>query len=275
MPRRPDAARKRPARPTRERRETTDPDTVEAFAAGQTRKRVLAVVGIAAVLAAATTSAPSPTANVTSQRHRTFASAPTTAEALLLANWERGAEWRDWFLSPERVVTLEAAQPEAMQTRVQAELAALKDRRERRLSTPLINPPRAGDSDPIALTMARVADSAALLRRIMELHYPRILRQYAPIRALLRGDSGLVTRDRVRLLRDAGVPARDLSQVGLQRVAHFREIWLELPAPLRERGQRSPELDYGLERLGVLERQEFSRPAASPVGGQSESSSAP
>ncbi len=204
-----------------------------------------------------------------------FASAPTTAEALLLANWERGAEWRDWFLSPERVVTLEAAQPEAMQTRVQAELAALKDRRERRLSTPLINPPRAGDSDPIALTMARVADSAALLRRIMELHYPRILRQYTPIRALLRGDSGLVTRDRVRLLRDAGVPARDLSQVGLQRVAHFREIWLELPVPLRERGQRSPELDYGLERLGVLERQEFSRPAASPVGGQSESSSAP
>lgn len=183
-----------------------------------------------------------------------FASSPTTAEALLLANWERGAEWRDWFLGPERVETLETARPEDMQTRVQAELASLAARRERRLSTPLINPPKAGDRDPVALAMAQVADSAALLRRIMELHYPRIIRQYAPVRALLRGESGLVTRDRVRLLRDEGVPARDMARIGLERVAQLREVWLELPAALRERGQRSPELDYGLERLADLER---------------------
>jgi len=184
-----------------------------------------------------------------------FASTPTTPEAELLANWDRGAEWRDWFVTDRRVDRIEAADPADMEVAVQAELTALVARRERQLLSPLINPPRAGDAAPTAVAMSRVADSAALLRRVLELHYPRIVRQHAPVRAMLAGQAGLMTRDRVRLLRDEGVAASGMPAIGLERAQRLSNVWLALPESLREQGQRAPEIDYSLERLSRLQRQ--------------------
>jgi len=184
-----------------------------------------------------------------------FASSPTTPEAQMLSNWDQGAEWRDWFVTGRGVERLEAVDGSELQVAVQAALAALSARRERQLTAPLINPPRAEEEDPMALAMAGVSESAALLRRVLELHYPRIIRQYAPVRAMLGGEQGLVTRDRIRFMRDSGVPAAQMARIGLERVERFRNAWLALPAELRERGQRAPELDYARERLARLRRQ--------------------
>lgn len=184
-----------------------------------------------------------------------FASAPTVPEARLVANWNRGAEWRDWFVTGQRVTEIEAADPATIEVAVQAELAALAARRERQLTAPLINPPRSGDSDPLVQAMARVSDTAALLRRVLELHYPRIIRQYAPVRTLVAGESGLMSRDRVRLMRDEGVPAIRMPGLGRERLDRLRAVWLDLPVALREQGQRAPELDFSLERLAELRGQ--------------------
>lgn len=183
-----------------------------------------------------------------------FTSTPTTPEAEMLANWDSGAEWRDWFVTERRVARIESADPGDMELAVQAELADIVGQRERQLLAPLINPPRAGDEDPLVTAMARVADSAALLRRVLELHYPRIIRQHAPVRALLTGEQGLITRDRVRLLRDAGTAASRMPELGLERAERLLNTWLELPEALREQGQRPPEVDYSLERLSALQR---------------------
>jgi hypothetical protein len=183
-----------------------------------------------------------------------FASAPTTPEAQLAANWGAGAEWRDWFVTGRRVERLEAVDGSALETEVQARLAALSARRERQLSAPLINPARAGESESLALAMARASDSAALIRRSLELHYPRIIRQHAAVRAMLAGEAGLVTRDRVRLMRESGVPVARMPQLGLDRVDQLTRAWLALPEALREQGQRAPEVDYALERLAALKR---------------------
>lgn len=184
-----------------------------------------------------------------------FTSTPTTPEAQLIANWDQGAEWRDWFVTGQRVAHIETADAADMETAVQAELAELVAQRERQLVAPLINPPRMGDSDPVVMAMARAADSAALLRRVLELHYPRIIRQHAPVRALLAGEAGLITRDRVRLLRDSGVSASRMPELGLERVDRFTSAWRALPTSLRELGQRAPEVDYSLERLDDLHQQ--------------------
>lgn len=183
-----------------------------------------------------------------------FVSAPTTPEALLLANWDRGAEWRDWFVTGQGTRLIEAADAEAMETAVRATLAELAQRRERQLYSPLINPPRAGRQDALADAMSRVADTAALLRRVLELHYPRIIRQHAPVRAMLVGEEGLITRDRVRQLRERGHSALEVPQRGLERAVRFEELWQTLPAALREGGQSPPEIDYALENFRLLQR---------------------
>lgn len=184
-----------------------------------------------------------------------FTSTPTTPEAELLSNWDQGAEWRDWFVTGRHIDRIQAANPAAMEVAVQAELADLVARRERQLVSPLINPPRAGDADAVVAAMSRVADTAAQLRRVVELHYPRIIRQHAPVRAMLAGQAGLITRDRVRLLRDEGVAAGRMPALGLERAQRLRNAWLELPESLREQGQRAPEIDYSLERLSKLQRE--------------------
>lgn len=184
-----------------------------------------------------------------------FASTPSTPEAELLANWDQGGEWRDWFVTERRVTEIEATEPADMEVAVQAQLAELVARRERQLLAPLINPPQADDDSPLVLAMARVADSAALLRRVLELHYPRVIRQYAPIRSLLAGQAGLITRDRVRLLRDDDIAASRMPGLGLDRAERLRRAWVGLPESLREQGQRAPEIDYSLERLSTLQRE--------------------
>ena len=178
-----------------------------------------------------------------------FASTPTTPEAELLANWAQGAQWHDWFVAGRHVQPVETADPANMEAAVEAGLVELATRRERQLVAPLINPPRAGDEDPLVLAMSRVADTAALLRRILELHYPRIIRQHAPIRSMVSGEAGLITRDRVRLMREQGVAVSRIPELGLERAGRLRNTWLELPEALREQGQRAPEIDYSLERL--------------------------
>ncbi|QOC22986.1 hypothetical protein IC757_02150 [Wenzhouxiangella sp. AB-CW3] len=183
-----------------------------------------------------------------------FVSAPTTPESELVANWDRGAEWRDWFVTGERVERLEQVDDDALEVRVQARLTALSARRERELSAPLTAPVRAEESDPLALAMARVADSTAMLRRLLEIHYPRLIRHHQPLRAKLTGDAGLINRDRVRSLRDGGIGMLQVPGIGKQRLADLREEWMTLPAGLREQGQQAPEMDVGLERLDALIR---------------------
>lgn len=183
-----------------------------------------------------------------------FTSAPTTADAQLQANWTRGAEWRDWFVTGERIELLESTDGDHLELAVQAQLAALAVERERQLSAPLIRPARRDETDPAARAMAEVSASAAMLRRILEIHYPRVIRHDDDVRALVSGSESLISRDRVRMLRDGGVPTRQVPDIGQARLERLRDHWLSLPAELREQGQPAPELDFGHERLELLRR---------------------
>jgi len=190
-----------------------------------------------------------------------FTSTPTTPEAELAANWDRGAEWRDWFVTGDRVALLDQEDGETLALAVQAHLGALTSRRERQLSGRLLSTLASAQSDALTAAMADIVEHSALLRRILEIHYPRILRHEDGLRALLVGDSGLLTRDRVRQLRDAGVPMAQVPTLGQERLSRLRALWLSQPLAMREFGQSAPELDYGLEQLETLIRVSRFRPA--------------
>lgn len=183
-----------------------------------------------------------------------FTSAPVTAENLLAANWDRGAEWRDWFLSSDRVEVLEQADGEAWMSTVKARLHELSTQRERVLASRLLKPPTMSETDPLVLAMSRAADSSAMLRRVLEVFYPGVIRHHAGIRARVSGEDGLLMRERIRLLRDRQTPMIIVPDIGNSRLNDLEEAWLELPAALREQGQAAPELARGLELLDQLAR---------------------
>jgi hypothetical protein len=181
-----------------------------------------------------------------------FVSMPTTPEAQLLGNWDRGAEWRDWFVTGGRVEQLEQRDGQALAVEVQARIATLISRRERLLAGRMLNPLSAGDVDSLSMAMADVVENSALMRRLLEIHYPRVLRHHDELRGLMNGESGLLNRDRVRQLRDAGVPMGQVPILGRARLEQIREQWLALPLSVRESGQTAPEMDYALEQLDAL-----------------------
>ncbi len=198
-----------------------------------------------------------------------FTSTPTTPEAELAANWDRGEEWRDWFVTGDRVELLDQEDGQILELAVQAHLGTLISRRERQLSGRLLSTLASAQSDALTAAMADIVEHSALLRRILEIHYPRILRHEDGLRALLVGDSGLLTRDRVRQLRDAGVPMAQVPTLGQERLTRLRTLWLSQPLLMRESGQSAPELDYGLEQLETLVRVTRFRPASvEPSAGQ-------
>ncbi|MFU8832714.1 MAG: hypothetical protein ACNA7J_11255, partial [Wenzhouxiangella sp.] len=190
-----------------------------------------------------------------------FTSTPTTAEAELATNWDRGAEWRDWFVTGDRVELLEQEDGETLALAVQAQLDALSSRRERQLSGRMLSTLASTEDDALTAAMREIVEYTALTRRTLEIHYPRVLRHEDNLRALLVGDSGLLTRDRVRQLRDAGVPMAQVPALGRERLVRLRASWLSLPLVLRESGHAAPELDYGLEQLQTLLRVSRHRPA--------------
>ena len=181
-----------------------------------------------------------------------FVSMPTTPEAQLLAHWDRGAEWRDWFVTGGRVEQLEQVDGQALAVEVQARISSLISRRERMLAGRMLNPLSAGDVDPLSLAMAEVVENSALMRRLLEIHYPRVLRHHDGLRGLMNGEAGLLNRDRVRQLRDAGVPMAQVPILGRARIEQMREQWQALPLIVRESGQSAPEMDYALEQLDAL-----------------------
>ncbi len=183
-----------------------------------------------------------------------FVSQPVTAEAEMLANWDRGAEWRDWFVTGGRVEMIESSDGAALALAVQAELANLISRRERQLASRLLSPLTTDQADPLTRAMADVAENSALLRRVLEIHYPRVIRHDNEVRALLAGESSLLTRDRVRQLGDSGLPLGQTASLGRERLEALNASWARLPASLREMGQAAPELDFAAERLESLRR---------------------
>lgn len=189
-----------------------------------------------------------------------FVSTPVTADGKLAANWDRGAEWRDWFLTGNRIEVLETPRPAILEARVKAELDALAARRERRIASRLL---AAAETDYLGAAMAAVADNSALLRRVLEIHYPRLLRHDTALRSALVGSRGLLGRDHVRQFRDAGQPLTTLAAEGRSRLTALQALWEDLPDTLREQGQRPPETDVALSQL--LELRALTRSSAAVV----------
>lgn len=179
-----------------------------------------------------------------------FVSTPVTADSKLSANWDRGAEWRDWFLTGDRIEVIETPRPAVLEARVQGELEALSARRERRIAGRLLSTTES--DDPLSQAMAAVADASALLRRVLEIHYPRLVRHDTALRSALVGSRSLLGREQVRQFRDGELPLLTLAVEGRQRLAALQTLWDSLPDGLREQGQPAPEIDMALGQLAEL-----------------------
>jgi hypothetical protein len=184
---------------------------------------------------------------------------------LLQSNWDRGAEWRDWFVTGIGVTPLEFPVATEIMTRLNQHLQALYQAEQteiyQRILLPNYRNPKGSDVS-LYDEMSEVSTAKALLRMQMMLFYPESLYNNDSILMAIAGDAGLLEQRTIRRFREDNVPLTSVSRIARERLNNFREVWSKQPEAVRRQGSLPVSLVYALTRINSLYRQFFiSKPA--------------
>ena len=193
-----------------------------------------------------------------------LAAARALPSRLLQNNWDRGAEWRDWFVTGIGVEPLVTPPVAEISIRLNQHLQSLYQAEQAEIYQRILLPSaRNAEGEPVSLydEISQVSTSKALIRMQMMLFYPESLFNSDPIRMAIAGDAGLLEGRTLRRFREHNVALTSVNQVALQRLQRLRQNWLEQPEAVRRKGSTPTSLMHALTRINIVYRQLFtSRP---------------
>jgi hypothetical protein len=193
-----------------------------------------------------------------------LAASRTLPSRLLQNNWERGAEWRDWFVTGIGVSPLDTPPGPEIIPRLNQHLDSLYQAEQAEIYQRLLLPnARNAEGDDVSLfeEMSQVSIEKALIRQQMSLLYPQSLVNSDPIRAAMVGDNGLLEGRSLRRFREKSVALTSVNAIALERLDDLRETWSEQPEAIRRLGSVPASLLHALGRINTLYRAVFtSRP---------------
>jgi hypothetical protein len=183
---------------------------------------------------------------------------------LMQNNWDRGAEWRDWFVTGIGVAPLEVPVSPEITTRLNQHLQSLYQAEQTEIYQRIqLTNARNSQGDDVSLfdEMLDVSISKALVRMQMMLFYPDSLLNSDAIRMAVAGESGLLDGRTLRRFREQNVALTSVNGIARERLVKAREAWLRQPEAVRRQGSVSGSLKHALTRINILYRQFFtSRP---------------
>jgi len=179
---------------------------------------------------------------------------------LLQGNWDRGAEWRDWFVTGIGVSVLELPAPEDIRTSLEQHLQALYQREQAGIYQRVLLP-NARDAEGKAVSlyteMSEISLNKALMRIQMMLFYPQSLLNSDPIRRAIAGDAGLLERRTLRRFKEDNVAFTSVSEISRQRLDQLRKAWASQPEAVRKEGTMPVSLMHAMTRINNTYRQFF------------------
>jgi hypothetical protein len=183
---------------------------------------------------------------------------------LLQNNWDRGAEWRDWFVTGIGVTAMEVPLVPDIKTRLNQHLQSLYQAEQAEIYQRVLLPgSRNLQGEDVSLfdEMSRVSIIKALIRMQMMLFYPDSLFNSDKIRTAIAGDSGLLEGRTLRRFREDNVALTTVNTIALERLNELREVWSSQPEAVRREGSVPPSLMNAMTRIDILYRRFFtSRP---------------
>jgi hypothetical protein len=189
-----------------------------------------------------------------------LASARSQPSQIINLNWNRGAEWRDWFVTGLGITKFEFETDETIQDRINQHLQALYQAEQATLYQALLRrPTRGGTDDAISLIeeMNAVNTTKALVRTQMNLFYPDFLLDSDEIRGSLEGTSGLIDGPILRRFRDTDVAIESINEAGTSRVVVFRSRWRSQSETVRRSGSAAISVAHAIARLNTIYREFF------------------
>ncbi len=183
---------------------------------------------------------------------------------LLQANWDRGAEWRDWFVTGIGVSPLQVPPNPKIVARLDQHLQSLYQAEQAEIYQRVLLPnAKNSEGDDVSLfdEMSQVSISKSLIRLNMMLFYPESLFNSDAIRMAIAGDAGLLEGRTLRRFREDNIALTSVNGIARDRLDRLRQVWSKQPDAVRLQGSVPASLMHALTRINILYRQFFtSRP---------------
>ena len=189
-----------------------------------------------------------------------LAAARKLPSRLLQNNWDRGAEWRDWFVTGIGVESLELPDAPEITSRLNQHLQALYQAEQMEIYQRILLPnARDSKGDDVSLydEMSEVSIAKAMLRAQMMLFYPESLHNVDAIRMAIAGDAGLLEQRTLRRFREDNIPLTSVDKIARDRLFKFREVWSKQLEAVRRQATAPVSLAYAMTRINMLYRQFF------------------
>jgi hypothetical protein len=189
---------------------------------------------------------------------------------LLAANWQRGAEWRDWFITGIGVEALEVPEPPDIRRELNQHLQALHRSEQAAIYDSLTRPVARGITRRVPSLydeVTRMSMAKSLMRQQLTLFYPQLLLESDALRSAVAGQGGLLDHAMISRFRSDNVAVGEINSQAFARLEQLVQEWRKQPELIRRTGSVAGSLAHAMMRLNALYETHFSRPAATPAGG--------
>jgi hypothetical protein len=189
-----------------------------------------------------------------------LAAARSVPSRLLQNNWDRGTEWRDWFVTGIGVSALELGPRPEIKTRLNQHLQSLYQKEQNEIYQRVLLPnARNSQGDDVSLfdEMSEVSIAKYLMRMQVMLFYPNSLQNLDSVRTAITGNAGLLESRTFRRFREENTPLTSIDNISIDRLNKFREVWSKQPGAVRRQGSITPDLMHTLTRVNFLYRRFF------------------
>ncbi|MBT8063305.1 MAG: hypothetical protein KJO85_11520, partial [Gammaproteobacteria bacterium] len=194
----------------------------------------------------------------------TYLSAPRMLPSRLLSgNWDRGAEWRDWFITGIGVQPLDIDPAPDISGELNQHLQALYRAEQAAIYASLLQPPVRGVTpllESLAEQTSRLTTIKSLIRQQFILFYPQVLNESDELRSAIAGKGGLVDGVLLSRFRADNVPVQSISQMALERLERTEMAWRAQADMIRRSGSIAGSLAHAIMRLNELYSRFFAAP---------------
>jgi hypothetical protein len=201
----------------------------------------------------------------------TYLAAPRMVPSRLLsANWDRGAEWRDWFITGIGVENLELEPAQSINGEVNQQLQNLHRAEQAAIFQSVLLPPSRGESlgiDSLFAEVNKLTVTKALIRQQIMLFYPQLLTESDDLRTAITGQGGLLDFAMMTRFRADQVPVDSINGIAFDRLERMQQEWQNQPESIKRTGSVSGSLAHAMMRLNALYAKFFAEPVpvVSPV----------
>ncbi len=184
---------------------------------------------------------------------------------LLANNWQRGAEWRDWFITGIGVKKLEDIIASDISSGVNQQLSNLYRAEQAAVFQSILHPASHSKSmgiESLYQEMKQLTTAKLLIHQQFILFYPQLLSESDALRSAVAGHGGLLDDAMLVRFRSDNVPVSSLNRIAFERLEMVQEEWEKQPDAVRRMGTIAGGLAHAMMRLNALYQEFFAESAA-------------